>query len=1054
MHPVDEQALARSCKPGFTPTDEQRAVIIAPQQPLVVVAGAGSGKTETMANRVVYAVLSGQVDAEEVLGLTFTRKATHELQERLAKRITSATKKSNRSLLAMPTVATYHSFANSIVREHGLRIGLEPDSTLIGLAGALEIADQVVRSWTGELDGLSLKVQDAAMTVVQLAQQCAEHLQDPADVAAYCQKVLESITHLPLTDKGGDAVPPKDKKIQQVVETLQHRSLLAPMIAEYTRRKRTDRVMDQADLMASAARIALECPDVGEMLREQYRLVLLDEFQDTSSAQLDFLAGLFGANHSVTAVGDPHQSIYTWRGASAANLGNFRLKFRAPEGPEVPKLSLSTSWRNDTSILAVANQVAAPLAAKSNIQVDPLAPKPGARSGVVKTLWCGDETDEAQQVAQWLAERWTLGETTAAVLCRNRAQFDPIAAALTQRGLPFTTVGSGGLLNRPEVTDVLAYLTLLSDPADGSATARVLTSTRYNFGVSDLTAFHRWAVEKSGDRRNAPIVPALCELPDLAWFAQPDQHGVVGPVLTEEGYRRGQRLAADFTYLHKMTRLPLADLCFEIIRVLRLDVELLAAPEAHPVAATAGLEDFIRQVDEYARVVTKPTLGGLVTWLELARQHERGLETSAAADPEAGVADTDRICVLTCHAAKGLEWDFVAYPGLQQGRDSPPDGYGADQRKPGRLPHELRGDRDSLHAWDWKFSHDHATLKEAFATHVEEDKEDLLRSERRLAYVAVTRAKQELLMCGAQWGSGVKPREPGRFLVDAREALAGHDGWVSSGFSDDEDAVDAERPDPEAAAEGPVWPIAVDDARQLRQQAAQLVADADLSTFDDNPWAGQVKQLLKEREAARGQAERVPLPSHLSASTVVALAHDPTAVALQIRRPIPQQPSDAARRGTRFHEWLEARFEARENLLDTVAEATSDDDRWLRTLQRNFLASEWAGRTPLELEVPIEVVVAQVVLRGRIDAVFNTGEGTYQVVDWKTGRPPATAEAKRQAAMQLATYQAAWAKLAGVSLMAVSSAFFYASTGDTVAYAPEETVGLLDQAFAASVSRR
>lgn len=1051
---INQAALARSSKPGLTPTPEQQAVIVAPQRPLVVVAGAGSGKTETMANRVVYAVLSGQVAAEEVLGVTFTRKATHELQERLSTRLLSASD-GPASLMAMPVVSTYHSFANSLVTEHGLRIGLEPDSTLIGLAGALELADRVVRTWSGPLEGMSLKVGDAAMAVVQLAQQCAEHLQQPTEVADYCQQVLRAISNLPANDKGGPAAPPKYKKVADTIETLQHRCLLVPMIEEYTRQKRQDRVMDQADLMASAARIALECPDVGEMLREQYRLVLLDEFQDTSSAQLDFLAGLFGGEHSVTAVGDPHQSIYTWRGASAANLGNFRRKFKGTDGAEVPKLSLATSWRNDDAILAVANHIASPLAKASNIDVDPLTARPGANPGVVTTLWCADQVAEAEQVADWLSSRWSVGQGTAAVLCRNRAQFDPIAQALSSRGLPFTTVGSGGLLNRPEVTDVLAYLTLLTDPSEGSATARVLTSSRYNFGVADLTALRRWAVKYSGNRLDAPLIPAICALPELSWFEQPDDKGVLGPVLSHEGYYRAQRLADDLVYLRKMTRLPLADLCFEVIRVLRLDVELLTAPGAHPVAATAGLDDFIRQVDDYARVVAKPSLGGLVSWLELARNHERGLETSAAADPEAGVADVDRICVLTCHAAKGLEWDFVAYPGLHQGKDSPKEGYAADQRKPGRLPHELRGDRDSLHIWDWSTPGDHVALKESFVEHEEEDKEDLLRAERRLAYVAVTRAKRELLMSGSQWGSGVKPREPGRFLVDARTALAEHPGWVSSGFADDADPVAAERPHDAGEAEGPSWPVVADSRRSRLQVTAALMESADLETFEDtNPWAGQVLQLLADRESARGQAEEVALPDHLSASTLVAMARDSHQVALQIRRPVPQQPSEAARRGTRFHEWLEAKFEAREDLPLAAEDALSTDDRWLRTLQRNFLVSPWALTTPCEQEVPIEVEVEGVVLRGRIDAVFERPDGTYCVVDWKTGRPPETLEARRQAALQLATYQLAWSKLAEVPVEQVSSAFFYASTGETVEYEPGDTTSLLGETLKLTVGTK
>jgi DNA helicase-2/ATP-dependent DNA helicase PcrA len=167
----------------------------------------------------------------------------------------------------------------------------------------------------------------------------------------------------------------------------------------------------------------------------------------------------------------------------------------------------------------------------------------------------------------------------------------------------------------------------------------------------------------------------------------------------------------------------------------------------------------------------------------------------------------------------------------------------------------------------------------------------------------------------------------------------------------------------------------------------------------------------------------------------VELAADPAALAAQLRRPMPVEPRPQTRRGTAFHAWLERRFRA-DTLVDLVdlPGAGDDDaapDSELTRLQEVFLASEWAERMPEKVEVDLETPVAGVVLRGRVDAVFRRADGGYDVVDWKTGQPP-TGERARAAAVQLAVYRLAWARLQNVPIEQVGAAFFYASTGDTV----------------------
>jgi DNA helicase-2/ATP-dependent DNA helicase PcrA len=220
-------------------------------------------------------------------------------------------------------------------------------------------------------------------------------------------------------------------------------------------------------------------------------------------------------------------------------------------------------------------------------------------------------------------------------------------------------------------------------------------------------------------------------------------------------------------------------------------------------------------------------------------------------------------------------------------------------------------------------------------------------------------------------------------------------------------------------------------------------------------WRLEAELLLAEREQlsrAAGPLE-VTLPDHLTVSQLVMLRRDPQGLARTLRRPMPSHPDPYARRGTAFHAWLEQRFGAGRLLdVDELPGAADEDaapDEALAELQERFLASEWADRVPLEVEVPFATVIAGVVVRGRMDAVFSRPGGRFDVVDWKTGRQP-TGPAAEAAAVQLAVYRLAWAALQGRPVASVRAVFHYVRSGQTVV--PEslpdadELAGLLDAA--------
>lgn len=1076
------------------PTDEQVAVIEAPLEPLLVVAGAGSGKTETMSARVVHLIANGLVEPDAVLGLTFTRKAAGELSDRVRQRLRALRRVLPRETvtgvrgaagesgaartdaLVAPTVATYNSYAAGLVGEHALRLGVEPSSRLLGEAARWQLADDVVEHWAADL-GTDLAPSTVTEAVLDLAGELAEHLRDVDDLRSEAARLAEAVEAHEETLGALTAV--RRTLLRDVARSLRLRSALADLVAELTQRKRAADVIDFADQVALAARLAREVPEVGAGERARFRAVLLDEYQDTSVAQMELLRHLFGAGgdgagagHPVTAVGDPHQSIYGWRGASAGGLARFPDQFPRADGTPAHQAALATSWRNDHAVLDVANLLAAPLRQGTTVQLPVLGARPGAGAGSVEVEMLETSETEAARVAEWVAERWAAGRpdgATAAVLCRKRAQFPVLQAALVARGLPVEVVGLGGLLGTPEVVDVVAALQAAHDPSRGDALMRLLTGPRARLGMADLHALADWSGELAGPRGargpghvadvvdERSIVDAVDSLPGAGWTSRN------GRTLSAPGRMRLAELAEVLRALRGHTHLPVVDVVAEAERLLGLDIEVAAVGGSSPGAARANLDAF-RSVAAAFDTAEQATLGAFLAWLEAAEREERGLEAPVTdVDPEA-------VQLLTVHAAKGLEWDVVAVPGLVDGGfpalRTPADGVVVDQgwlTDRGKIPASLRGDRESLPALELSGAADATELADRVGEYRRAAGRHQVAEERRLAYVAVTRARRDLLLTGSWWRDGTRPRSASVFLTEVATSGLTRTGQVRVlGWSPD--------PAVEAAAAGvapvrpvgpdvpdPAWPSAA--PLGVRQRAVDAAADAvrtavpadltgprrrDVEVPDHEPDHDDllaVTALLLDERGRRAGTEGRVLPAHVSASGLVRLGQDAEEFARQLRRPVPLEPSTHARRGTAFHTWVEQWF-GRAALLDVDLLPGADDDsvgadQELDQLRSRFLASPWAHRTPVAVEVDVETPLGGTVVRSRIDAVFPDPERPEDphavvVVDWKTGRRPVDDASERARELQLAVYRIAWSRWAGLDLDAVAAAFVYVADGVTV----------------------
>lgn len=549
---------------GKKPTPEQIRMIEAGPAPTLVIAGAGSGKTATMVDRVIWLVDNGFVRPEEVLGVTFTRKAATELRSRMraglntlrrSRRI-APTDEELREGIADPTVLTYHSYANNLVKEYGLRLGVEQDAQMLGDAQKWQLAAQIVQYWEGELpldqDGVPVSAATMINQLLQLSDECAEHLVEPQEVIDFCTEQLAAYAAVPDPRRATKT----ERDIQKVQRLLRNRRVYARMAMSYARVKARMQVLDFGDLMRFAARIAEADPVIREGERARFKVVLLDEFQDTSHAQMRLFSSIYGADeaagipaHPVMAVGDPKQSIYGFRGASDGQMFSFYRHFPTKH---VQPLFLSIAWRNDISVLNAANHVAEKLkevpewvrAADGDItaaQVPDLRPRcalvgePGSPAfeqaaagmvGRVDLTYHDSDREEAVAIAERIAAmraqavreyerayaahrsgdgsvRPRLKMPEIAVLARVHGQLDPIRVECERLGIPVQQVGLGGLLSQPEVVDLVSALRVLADPNRSDALARLLTGARWRLGAADMLALGDWAQSLVRERERA-----------------------------------------------------------------------------------------------------------------------------------------------------------------------------------------------------------------------------------------------------------------------------------------------------------------------------------------------------------------------------------------------------------------------------------------------------------------------------------------------------------------------------------------------------------------------
>ncbi len=923
------------------PSDEQAVVIAHPLQPVRVAAGAGTGKTTTLAARIVQLVGEGAVMPEQVLGITFTNKAAQELADRIRTSL-AGTVAQGREV----DIHTYHGFASRLLHEFGALVGVERQSKVITPTYARQLLWQAMGS--GSYQHLDITNPRTVEKLARLAADLSDNLLE-ADAVA--------------TDRTDEPWP--------------ERRELAATLLRYEEEKRRLGVVDYGDLIRLAHRLVSEHPQVGARYRQLYRVVLLDEYQDTNPAQRELLRITFGSGFPVTAVGDPDQTIYEWRGASLENFAGFPHHFPRPDGSPAPTLPLTLNRRSGSTILDLANSIRVEIGGETG----DLQPLPEAGPGLVATHWTRTAIDEANFVAEQLSQLHREGYpwSEMAVLFRKNKDMALIHDALEEHGIPVEVANLGGLLGIPEVNDIYAWLRILANPDDAPALMRILLGSRYRLGMADLLPLSRWV--RSVDRPGSEVDGDHERLPGRSMVEAIDRQIEGVPDRAAAPLAEFRRLYR--TLLQEAQGLSLVELVRTILSRTGAWQEVEAMGESSRLSARLNLYRFLDLAEQWSPLEGRPSLGAFLDYLQLlAEDQTEELDTARLSGEEA-------VVLLTVHRAKGLEWPVVFIPAVVHNNfptsgQTYPDPIGRAEF----LPHELRIDRDAAPRLGDDLTEDErkAVLRQHH-----------LRQEWRIAYVAATRAAARLYLSGAYWYGVPEPRKttakPSALFELARAMPATVDLglWPEPGPRPEVMRFEPMGDNPADPTFPGGWDEglreAVDDPNAMPRRAVELGTGA---AYDEAVESWQ-QLLLGLTEPSQPPSE--PAPPPLSVTGLVTYATCPLRYFWSEVDRLPRRPSPAARRGVEIHRRIELHNRGFVPLEEATPELYDLEPAELGSAPATrhpfevFRNSRFAQAVPRLVEAPFDLVLGEVRVRGRIDAVYEHDPGWWEVVDFKSGRP-------------------------------------------------------------------
>jgi DNA helicase-2/ATP-dependent DNA helicase PcrA len=713
---------------------EQLRAVTHDAGPLLVVAGAGTGKTQVITRRIAWLVATRRARPAEILGLTFTDKAADEMQVRVDQLVPYG--------YADTGISTFHAFGDRLIREFAFELGLPGSPRVLGRAeSVIFLREHLFELELDRYRPLGDPTRFLA-ALVGFFSRCKDEDISPEALARHAQDLqvrAEALAAAPGVDMEALVAAREEAARQQE---------LAGAFARYQALLAENGFIDFGDQVALALRLLRSSTSVRREVASRFRYILVDEFQDTNPAQSELVALLADGHRNLMVVGDDDQSIYRFRGAAVSNILQFRDRY-----PGCRTVVLRRNYRSLGPILDASRRLIRfndpdRLEVRAGISKRLQPERKSAAPAPVRLESFATIGQEADWLAADIRRRVAAGSRPRdhAILVRANADADPILRSLSAAGIPWRFSGTSGLYARPEVRLLLSFLRLVADPGSSVDLYALAASSIYDLGGEDLAA-----LSAAARRRRWPLRDLLIDV-----RAQPSLVRV-----STAGRAIVERLLDDLAAYEEQARVrPAGEVLLAFLRGSGMLARLVAAGPAgeEPLANIARFFEIVRAqspllADDRAAFLA-PHLGTLV---------EAGDDPATAdLDP-----DADAVAVLTVHKAKGLEFPVVFLPGLAEGRFP----LGA-RRDPLPLPLELV--RETLPEGDFH-----------------------LQEERRLFYVAMTRARDELVVSFAQDGVSGRARRVSPFVLEALDRPRAADVAPPGGRTTPLDRLPLATPEPE-----------------------------------------------------------------------------------------------------------------------------------------------------------------------------------------------------------------------------------------------------------------
>lgn len=1020
---------------GIEFTDEQVRAIESNEQCILIAAGAGSGKTTVMAERVWFLIHSGKVRADEILGLTFTRFATAELQSRVQKRLMALEKTSTKSedfIDSQPAFHTYHSFAERILRENALRIGFEPDSVSLTDVRRNQLAALVIRESSLPLGELDAKFSSILGDLLDLDDNLSNNVVSTDDLRSFDSDLARDLNKFETIQKTKDVLKKSAKRL-----------ILADLVDEFRLAKRIRSVFDYSDMSRLALQILQKSPELVQQYQSMYKQILLDEYQDTSIAQRELLRVLFAdGSTGITAVGDPLQAIFGFQGGNIDNILNFGTYYASNDHHQA---DLTLTQRNGKNVLYLANLIAKPVRdCYPDANLKDLIPvkSPKFGDGRVSVTTFPTTKDEAAAIAKTFKELSEQGVAfeDMAVLTRNHSELQNLSKALTELDIPVQIRAKRALVNLPEIAEIISYLRVIAYPAANIDWLRILTGPRFALSMRDIAGIGRISQSLSTYVKRESIRDFEYEInraieghdqADIAAYGDVIEYLAENDSMeiSDDALVRVRLLHKDVTYLRQYTGESLPALVQRILSVSGLGIELYAHCERIERGLGVNIQAFLTMLADFSSLNGTSSIFDFLAWISDAERYDNMVNIEIP-------KRTGAVNLMTVHGSKGLQFRAVALPYLSHNifptSNTSPRWTGTASA----IPHALKKIIHSSELAEFPPRDRKITTNDHNAFAQLSKAEDLL-EERRLLYVALTRTEDVLLISHAHF-DGANQKEPSSFFLElAEHAKTNDDIHLELTSVDDLSPTDV------SSVQTASWPYVQhnDEMTSIRSLALKVQSamsiDIQLENTSDvllRDWDIAIASLIKTRSDEADPKRVVQLPESMSATDIQRLMSDESAYIAELIRPMPRASHYGADMGTRFHEWVENyyRQKATHGLLmalpgtEDFNELQSDiiEQSDLRQLIERFRTSPWSEMQAYAVEEPFTVLINDRIVKGRIDAVFQDG-GRWLLVDWKT-------HAQLDAdPLQLSIYRIAFGKKHNIAVEDIDAVFVYIRRNET-----------------------